>query len=326
MKVSAVIPNYNGRRYLENLMKQLSSLRSPTTELDEVLVVDNGSTDGSAECAERLGAEVIRLEQNRGFSAAVNRGIQAARSPAIAVLNNDLELGPDWLPKLSLALDQPQIWFATGKLLRASDKHIIDGSFDAICRGGCSWRCGEGKADGPVWNTPRTIQMAPFTAVLVRKELFDKIGGLDEQMESYLEDVDFGLRCASKGYSGAYIPGAVAYHVGSGTLGRWNPRTVSQIARNQVLLLAKHYPRTLLFRYGWPIALGQLLWGLIALRHGAGLAYIHGKLEGLRMFRDLRGRPDPSIEAVLVSSEQLIRELQHDTGFDLFWKVYFALS
>jgi len=201
-------------------VKQLSSSRSLTTEIDEVLVVDNGSHDGSAECAERQGARVIRLDQNRGFSIAVNRGIREARCPAVAVLNNDLELGPDWFSKLCMALDQPGVWFAAGKLLRASSQQVIDGSFDAICRGGCAWRCGEGRPDGPLWNVRRTIQFAPFTAVLIRKELFERIGDLDERLESYLEDVDFGLRCAAKGYSGVYIPDAVAYHVGSGTLGR----------------------------------------------------------------------------------------------------------
>ncbi len=326
MKVSVVIPNHNGLRYLEPLMKQISSVRSLTSEIDEVLVVDNGSRDGSVECAERLGGRVIRLQENQGFSIAVNRGIREARCPAVAVLNNDLELGPDWFSRLCMALEQPGVWFATGKLLRATSQQVIDGSFDAICRGGCSWRCGEGRPDGPLWDVERTIQFAPFTAVLIRKELFERIGDLDERLESYLEDVDFGLRCAAKGYSGVYIPGAIAYHVGSGTLGRWNPRTVSQIARNQILLLAKHYPRALLFRYGWPIALAHLLWGLVALRHGAGVAYIRGKLEGLRLFRKMRGSPDPAIETVLVSSERLILELQREAGFDLYWKVYFALS
>src|SRR5882757_9540743 len=104
MKVSVVIPNYNGLKYLDPLVKQLASSRSLTTEIDEVLVVDNGSHDGSAECAERQGARVIRLDQNRGFSIAVNRGIREARCPAVAVLNNDLELGPDWFSKLCMAL------------------------------------------------------------------------------------------------------------------------------------------------------------------------------------------------------------------------------
>jgi GT2 family glycosyltransferase len=326
MNVSVVVPNYNGLKYLEPLMKQLSSIRTLTSELDDIIVVDNGSKDGSAECAEKLGARVIRLQQNQGFSVAVNRGIRETRSPAIAILNNDVELGSGWFSKLCKGLDQPGVWFATGKLLQASGRQLIDGSFDAVCRGGCAWRCGEGKPDGPLWSIQRTIHFAPFTAIVVRKELFERIGDLDERLESYLEDVDFGLRCAAKGYTGVYIPEAVAYHVGSGTLGRWNPRTVSQIARNQVLLLAKHYPRKLLFRYGWPIAVAHLLWGLIALRHGTGFAFIRGKLEGLRLFGKMRGSPDPAIETVLASSERLILELQREAGFDLYWKIYFALS
>ena len=87
----------------------------------------------------------------------------------------------------------------------------------------------------------------------MRRELFEKVGWLDERFESYLEDVDFSLRSARKGCLGVYVPEAVAYHQGSATLGAWHPETARRIARNQLLLVAKHYPRGWLFRYGWPV-------------------------------------------------------------------------
>jgi GT2 family glycosyltransferase len=323
MTVSVVIPNWNGRQRLENLLKQLPAQTSP---ISEIVVVDNGSQDGSVEAAERLGARVIRFESNRGFSVAVNRGVNECHSDLVAILNNDVELQPTWLATLVTHIEQPGVWFATGKLLHASDRSMIDGAFDAVCRGACAWRCGQGRADGPAWNRPREIRFPPFTALLMKTEVFRLLGGLDERLESYLEDVDFGFRSASKGYTGRYAPEAVAFHTGSATLGRWNAQTVRQIARNQVLLVAKHYPNGFVWKYGWPIALSQLLWGIVALRHGAGLAYLRGKIEGLWMFRQLRGSGDNAVGALLLESERQIYDLQRETGFDWYWRIYFALS
>jgi GT2 family glycosyltransferase len=162
-----------------------------------------------------------------------------------------------------------------------------------------------------------------MTALLLRRRLFDDIGGLDETFESYLEDAEFGLRCALAGRDGWYEPAAAARHLGSSTLGAWNPDAVRLQARNQVLLAAKHFrgqPK-------WPILAGQLLWGLLALRHGRGASYLKGKLAGLRL---ARSQPDdamdPALAAILRESEQEILAVQRQTGFDLYWRAYFWLS
>jgi GT2 family glycosyltransferase len=323
MSVSVVIPNWNGRERLESLLKQLACQTSP---IAEIIVVDNGSEDGSAKLADSLGARVIRFDKNLGFSVAVNRGMQECRSSLVAIINNDVGLEPHWLETLVAHVEEPGVWFATGKLLNAAHRTTIDGSFDAISRGGCAWRCGHGRPDGPAWSKTREILFPPFTALVIKTELFDRLGGLDERLESYMEDVDFGLRSAAKGYTGRYVPEAVAVHTGSATLGPWNPRTVRQIARNQLLLVAKHYPIGFVSKYGWAIAVAQLLWGVVALRHGAGAAYFRGKIEALRMFREFRGTGDASIPRILRESERQILDLQRETGFDWYWRLYFALS
>ena len=306
----------------------LRCLRSQTCAIDEIVVVDNGSTDGSIAVAEQAGARVVVIGSNRGFAHAVNRGIEEAGGGWIAVLNNDVELAPDWLATLMAGAETCGAWFATGKLLGLSGQ--IDGTYDALCRGACSWRCGAGRADGPQWNRSRTIQFTPFTAAIFRAELFQRIGKLDEDYGSYLEDVDFGLRCALNGLSGVYVPGAVGHHQGSATLGRWHSESVRQIARNQLLLVAKHYPRNWVARYGWPVLIAQALWGVVALRHGAGLAYAKGKLEGLRSFGAMRRVASVvaqgALRDVLQQSEREIRELQDATGFDAYWRIYFALT
>jgi GT2 family glycosyltransferase len=150
---------------------------------------------------------------------------------------------------------------------------------------------------------------------------------LDERFESYLEDVDFGLRCALAGCAGRYAPDAVAWHQGSATLGRWHPETTRRMARNQVFLVAKHYSTRLLWRYAWPIAVAQALWGLVAVRHGAAWPWVRGKFEGFRRFPELRNVPaHQGVAEILYASEREIHRVQRQSGSDLYWTLYFLLT
>lgn len=319
MTVAAVVPHWNRRDLLESLLR---SLRLQTVAFDPIIVADNGSTDDSADFAERAGARVLRLGRNMGFAAAVNRAIEAARTDWVAILNNDVTLAPDWLAVLVDAAGRDGAAFATGKILSAANPAMIDGTFDEISRGACACRCGAGKPDSAFWNQPRTIRMAPMTAAIFRRSLFEEIGGLDETFGSYLEDVDFGLRCALGEKRGLYFPAAVAWHRGSETLGAWKSDTVRWIARNQSLLAAKHFrdqPR-------WPIVAGQLLWGVLALRHGAGVAFVSGKLSGWRVARTISSqRRTKQLREIVEASEAEIRRVGQQTGFDWYWRAYFWL-
>jgi GT2 family glycosyltransferase len=327
--ITVIVPSWNRRDLTERL---LGKLRAQTEPIAEVLVVDNGSRDGSEEAARSHGARVIQMGRNSGFSGAVNRGIQETKTDLVAVVNNDVDPEPDWLARLADAIDQPRVWFAAGKLLNAADRGSLDGTYDMLCRGGAPWRAGYGRRDAPIWNQRRRIRFAPFTAVLFRTELFRRVGPLDERFESYLEDVDFCLRSAKLGYFGLYVPGAVAAHQGSATLGRWHKDVVRLIARNQVLLVAKHYPFRYLLRYGWPMFVSQALWGLVAARHGRPLAFLRGKLEGLAGFRRIRreiaknGGWPKGLSKLIEESEAELYRLQQRTGFDLYWRLYFALT
>jgi GT2 family glycosyltransferase len=316
MTVAAVIPHWNRRDLLDPLF---TSLHAQSRAFDEMILVDNGSTDDSADLAENHNATVLRLEKNLGFAAAVNRGIQSTTADWIAILNNDVTLEPTWLENL-LKTDAS---FATGKTLNAANPSLIDATFDEVSRGVCAWRCGQGKPDAPIWNQPRQIRMAPMTAAIFRRSLFDELGPLDENFGSYLEDVDFGIRCALAGHAGAYIPTAIAYHRGSATRGAWNKDTVKQIARNQILLTVKHFqgePR-------WPIVVGQVLWGLVALRHLRGVSYLRGKISGWKAARAIYQNiiPADRISSFSQTSERQILALQQQTGFDRYWRAYFWL-
>jgi GT2 family glycosyltransferase len=250
----------------------------------------------------------------------------------VAILNSDVELAPDYLERLA-AVDAP---FATGKILSPSG--LLDGSFDMTCRGATTWRCGAGQRDAAPFDQPREIASPPWTAVLYRAEVFRQVGVLEESFESYLEDADFGLRCAAQGINGRYVPEARAVHLGSAALGRWHPETVRRMARNQVLLAARHYGA----RHVWPVLVAQLLWGAVAVRHGRGLAWVRGKAQGLRLFSAARkqmkhqqplphGRgsdqsPDREggvvLDQTLRSNEQFIRAVSRDT----YWRLYFLLT
>ncbi len=322
MTLAVVVPVWNGRDWLALL---LASLARQTLAAAEVIVVDNGSTDGAPELARERGARVIPMGSNAGFAAAVNRGIRASHCDWIAVMNSDVELAPDYLEKLAAA----DAWFATGKLLTPGADRI-DGTFDAICRGGTSWRVGSGREDGPLFSERQTIASAPWTAALFRAEIFQRVGVLEERFESYLEDVDFGLRCGALGIAGVYEPAAVARHKGSAALGRWHPETVRRIARNQVFLLARHYPSSLLARWMRPILTAHLLWGGIALRHGAGLAWARGAAQGLTGFSRIRKNgvriDEKTLHDLLQSQERVIRQVQASSGYDAYWRWYFRLA
>ncbi|MDR3701777.1 MAG: glycosyltransferase [Candidatus Sulfopaludibacter sp.] len=321
--ISAVVPVWNGRALLERL---LATLAMQTCPADELLVVDNGSEDGAPEVARGAGARVIPMGRNAGFAAAVNCGIRESRGEWIAVLNSDVELAPDYFERLRGAHG----WFATGKILRAANESRIDGTFDLTCRGGATWRAGNGWLDGPGFRAPRRIWSAPWTAALFRAGLFRKVGLLEESFGSYLEDVDFGLRCAHAGCEGEYLPDAVARHHGSAALGRWHPETVRLISRNQVLLVARHYPEKLLVGWMWRIVAAQALWGAVAWRHGAARMWLRGKLQGAHECPALRANRtlwDPEVlERLLSDQERAIGELQREAGADWYWRLYFLLT
>jgi GT2 family glycosyltransferase len=329
MTVSFVIPNWNRRDLLAAVV---ASIRAQTRAALEVVVVDNGSTDGSAQAARATGAKVLELDRNRGFSYAVNRGLEAARGEAVAVVNNDVEFRPDWTEKLTTAIERNGAWFAIGKLLNYAHRERIDGVGDAICRGGTAWRLGHGRPDGPLFDRPRKTFFPSATAMLARREFFERAGNFEEAFFAYLEDVDLGLRAALLGLEGVYVPEAVAYHRASSTLGAWTPETVKWITRNQLLLLAKYYPAPMAVRFWRAVVAAQALWGWLAASRRCKLAYIRGLAGGLAGGRAIRRSGTPwrangnRIAEILVRSEGELAFLQETGGWDDYWRWYFRLA
>ena len=322
-----VIPNWNGEGHLRRLFP---SIAAQTRRPDRVLVVDNGSTDGSTSYVRQQGGEVLVLPRNFGFAAAVNRGISATTEPLVGILNNDVVLEPGYLGFLELTLNSGAA-FATGKIYQPGRNTVLDATWDLVTRAGLAVRCGHNLIDGAAWNEPREIALAPLTAALFHRTVFERVGGLDERFESYLEDVDFGLRCAVSGLRGRYVPEAQAEHWGSGTLGVWHAATVRRMSRNQVYLVAKHFSSDWPLKVGWPVVAGQLLWGLATVRHGRAGAWLAGKLAGVWNYRRIRSSGESSearaaVLPLLDGFERELIELQMKTGTDRFWSWYFRCT
>lgn len=294
-------------------------MQGQTVAFTETIVVDNGSTESVGEIAQKAGCRVIELGENTGFACAVNRGWRAASTDWVAILNSDVELDPQWLEQLIAGGSSAS--FATGLIRDARSRTLVDGTYDLVSRAGCAWRAGHGEQAPGQRGGSKPIGIAPGTACIFRREVLEQLGGFDEGFGSYLEDADLGLRCVERGFAGVYVPAAEAWHEGSATFGRWNPGVVRLISRNQLLLVSRHYDAALLRSCWWRIVTGQFLWGLVALRHGAGLAWLAGKWDGLRNFR-LRGTPSAALQNFLDASEQEIQE----RATDPYWRWYFRLT
>jgi GT2 family glycosyltransferase len=313
--ISAVIPVHNRADLLARL---LETIRAQSVSFAEVVVVDNLSSDSAVAIARNFGCKVIEMSENAGFARAVNRGWRSASGPWIAILNSDVELDSRWAESLLASAGHAD--FAVGTILNATDRTAIDGTYDLVSRGACAWRAGNGENAAQLPEKMKPIAIAPGTACLFRRDALQRLHGFDEQFGSYLEDVDLGLRCIREGLTGVFVPEALAWHHGSATLGPWNPAVVRLISRNQLLLVSRHYDRALFLSCLWPIVVGQLLWGLVALRHGTLLAWLSGKWEALREFH-LDGAPSPGLREFLAASEREISARSRDS----YWRWYFRL-
>ena len=264
-----IVPHWNGRRLLARC---LASLLAQTARDFAVLVVDNGSTDGSADLAARdfPSVSVLRLDRNRGFAAAANRGIAASRAAEIAFVNNDVRLRPDWLERMRKGLaSDPSLGACAGKLLldgsadrreRASSPPAprIASAGNLVLRSGFGRDRGYGEEDRGQFDRREEVFWASGAACLVPRRLFAEIGGWDESFFAYFEDIDLGLRARLRGYRCLYLPEAVGGHVGGATGGQLPRLGASLIFRNAFMVALKDFPGPLLRRHGGSILFAHL--------------------------------------------------------------------
>jgi GT2 family glycosyltransferase len=289
--VSIVIPNWNGLRFLSGC---LASIQRQQFSAWQIIVVDNGSSDGSVVYlrTEQPQVQLVSLPENRGFSAAVNAGILSSDAPYIFLLNNDTELEPDCLHHLLKAAEAlPEYDVFAPKMLSFQQREVLDGAGDAYLRGGAGYRLGTMEKDSAVYNKPGPVFGACAGAALYRRSLFDRIGLFDEDFFAYLEDVDFNLRLNRAGGRAWHVPEAAVYHIGSASSGsKFNPFTIRLSTRNSIYILLKHYSLPFFLRLLPVIVIYQFFWLLFSIKKGYITAYCQGMAEALAGWGRMRGK------------------------------------
>jgi GT2 family glycosyltransferase len=277
--VTVVVPAWNGERWLPGLFASLAAQTQPP---HEVIVVDNGSADGTLDWLTREAphARVLAQGRNTGFAVAANRGLLAAPTEFVALVNTDVELAPDWVEVMAARLGgEPRCASVACKMVRLGDESTLDDCGDVLRRDGVCEQRGHGRADDGRWDGPGEVFGASAGAALYRRSAVRAEGAFDERFFSYLEDVDLALRLRRAGWRCAYEPRAVARHQGGGSAGELAQPVGYWTARNTLLLISKHWPARWLFL----VLYRQLSWLDEAARRRRLGTHLRGLGAGLRL-------------------------------------------
>lgn len=220
-----------------------------------MIVIDNGSGDGSADMAESefggaLRLWIIRNRENLGFCAGNNQGIAAARGEFIALLNNDAVAEPGWSAELLRAFANPTVGMAACKILVHEDPSRIDKAGHLIYPDGQNRGRGSGQIDRGQFDREEDVLWPDGCAAMYRRAMLDETGGFDEDFFAYADDAELGLRARIAGWTCLYVPTAVARHHRGASLGILSSRRLELIERNRILLAAKLFPWSLLWLNG----------------------------------------------------------------------------
>lgn len=284
--VTIVIPNFNGISFLDACLRSVSE----QTEISqEVMVVDNGSSDGSQEFVREHFPEVrlICLEHNSGFCGAVNAGIANAVSPYVILLNNDTEVRPDFARRLLDAIREDKKRFScAARMLQYQNRSCLDNAGDFYCALGWGMARGKGKPSDR-YPAAGKIFSSCAGAAIYRRDLVLKLGGFDEAHFAYLEDMDISWRAKLHGYYNWYVPEAEVFHIGSATSGsRYNHFKVIHSAGNNVYIIYKNMPFLQILLNVPFLFVGFLVKYLFFVRKGLGKDYREGLMRGMALCRD----------------------------------------
>lgn len=261
--VTVVIPNWNGRHLLPTCLAALDQQSFPGFE---IIVVDNGSTDGSVEWLGKSfpSVRVLINQENLGFATAVNRGIRASDSQYMAILNSDTHVDHNWLTALVEAAEADRrIGMCASKMLFSDRPEVINSTGICVDLAGIAWDCRGGEADDDSDQAPRDVFGPCGGAALYRREMLEEIGLFDEDFFAYLEDVDLAWRARRAGWRALYVPSARVLHHHSATGVEGSPFKSFHLGRNKIWLLVKNYP----FRQAWAYGFLCLLYDVAAVAY-----------------------------------------------------------
>jgi len=276
--------NWNRRDLLKQCLQSLKLQQ--VNQPFEVVVVDNGSDDGSQEMVLSewqhnpvVQVVLLRNSENRGFCAANNQGFAASDTEFVALLNNDAAAEPGWLAALACAFEgRPDVGMAASKILVYEDPRRIDKVGHLIYPDGQNRGRGTGELDQGQYDRVEEVLWPDGCAAMYRRSMLDQIGGFDEDFFAYADDAELGLRARIAGWKCLYIPQAVVRHHRGATLGLLSSRRLELIERNRVLLAVKLFPWSLLCLNAvyYAMRLGAGVWAAMM---GQGEV---GKFPGLR--------------------------------------------
>lgn len=280
-QIDVIIPNWNGQEWLGAC---LVSLRQQTFADFGVIVVDNGSSDGSAEFVRTNFKEVqlVELPENRGFTGGINAGIQASTAKYICWFNNDAEADPAFLEQLLKALKAREaagFGMAAARVLFKATPGVINSAGSFVGPDGIGRDRGFQQPDGPDFEQPMELFGPAGVAALYRRSIFDEVGLLDDYFFLYSEDVDLNFRAQLAGYRCIYVPGAKVLHRGSATARRISSKAARLASRNGLVTIIKNLPTPLLVRLAPWIVIGQLYQLVLFARQGNLLPALQGKFD-----------------------------------------------
>lgn len=291
-KITIVIPNYNGIKFLSDCLSALYSQSQGTPDYS-VLVVDNGSVDGSLELLEEKFPQtrVEALPENTGFCHAVNVGIRLSETPYVILLNNDTKVKAGFVKALYEAIEGRKDAFSvSARMLMWDRPDLIDSAGDSYCVLGWAFSRGKGR---PAESYARACRIfsACGGAAIYRREVFEEIGFFDEQHFAYLEDVDMGYRAQIFGYRNYYEPGAEVIHFGSASSGsRYNAFKTEIAAANSIYVVGKNMP---LLQWIWNLPFlfaGFLIKFLFFCKKKMGKLYLKGIEKGFKKLCSEEGK------------------------------------
>lgn len=284
--ISVVVLNWNGKPLLKEC---LHSLREQTHKDYEIILVDNGSNDGSVEYVKNNFPEVkvLALDKNYGFCQGNNEGIKISRGEYVVLLNNDTMATPQWLAELYKAISSnPGVGFCASKMLLYSDHEKIDSAGDGYSLCGAPFKRGN-LEKSEKYNQEELVFGACAGAALYRRSMLDDIGLLDEDFFAIAEDTDIGFRAQLKGYKCLYAPRAIIYHKVNVTLGRMSDFYVSYGQRNIEYAYIKNMPLALVLRTLPSHLIYNLAGFFYFLSKGKGWVFLKAKFSVLLNLRKL---------------------------------------
>lgn len=268
--ISFIVVNHNRADLLKEC---LDSIVRQTVNFDELMVIDNASSDHSLNVVSSMGDERIHWlpqKENLGFAAAVNVGIAHAHGEWIGLLNNDAVILPDWLERMMDAIREDGVGMCASKII-LTDGGLVDKAGHLIYADGQNRGRGSGQPDDGRFDGLEPALFPDGCAALYRKDLLVGTGGFDEDFFAYGDDADLGLRARWAGWDCRYVGTAVAYHRHSATTGSYSARKVYWIERNRMWLAVKNFPLPVLLLNPFLTA-NRWVWNMLAGLLGRGAA------------------------------------------------------